>query len=88
MLFYLLSSDSIFTSIRKYFQIWDGLIQHVVPSLSLHPLDVESLRCYLVLPLYHQFENPKNCDKVQSVFGKKVLGLKSDYSKIIGNSKP
>lgn len=66
------------------FQIWDGIVEHLIPSLSSNPLDVETLRCYLILPLYHQFENPRNYDKLQVAFGRKVLSLKMDALKIIG----
>ncbi|KAL0272513.1 UNVERIFIED_CONTAM: hypothetical protein PYX00_005450 [Menopon gallinae] len=63
--------------------IWDGIVEHLIPSLSSSPLDMETLRCYLILPLYHQFENPKNYNKLQAAFGRKVLSLKSDALRIV-----
>lgn len=56
----------------------------VIPSLTPSPPDVESLRVYLVLPLYHQFDNAKNSSRLQSPFGAALLNLKPEAARIIG----
>ncbi|XP_039277120.1 probable E3 ubiquitin-protein ligase HERC4 isoform X2 [Nilaparvata lugens] len=53
---------------------------------SLHPstTDVETLRIYLILPLFHQFVNAKNSGRLQGPFGTALLNLKPEATKIVG----
>ena len=74
----------IFANKTLNFQLWDGIVEYLIPSLVSSPPDVETLRIYLTLPLYHQFENPKHCDKLQAPFAKKAMSLKAEASKIVG----
>jgi E3 ubiquitin-protein ligase HERC4 len=63
--------------------IWDSITADLLPSLSASPADVETLRVYLSLPLYHEFMNAKNYTKLQSPFGEKLLVLGKIPLKII-----
>lgn len=53
-----------------------------VPS----PPDVETLRVYITLPLYHEFHNARNCDKLQTPFASAVLGLRPEAARIVGTT--
>ncbi|XP_046391938.1 probable E3 ubiquitin-protein ligase HERC4 isoform X1 [Ischnura elegans] len=55
----------------------------LLQSLTRNPPDVETLRVYLVLPLYHGFENAKNFETLQCSFGQSVLGLSTEASKVV-----
>lgn len=57
----------------------------MIPSLLPSPPDVETLRVYLVLPLYHEFLNAKHFKALHVPFGKAVLGLTKNPSKIVMN---
>ncbi|XP_043466153.1 probable E3 ubiquitin-protein ligase HERC4 isoform X1 [Leptopilina heterotoma] len=56
------------------------LLKCLVPS----PPDVETLRIYVVLPLYHGFADSTNCDTLHKPFTKAVLDLKHEAKKIVG----
>lgn len=56
------------------------LLKCLVPS----PPDVETLRIYVVLPLYHGFADSTNCDILHKPFTKAVLDLKHEAKKIVG----
>lgn len=47
------------------------------------PADVETLRLYLILPLYHEFVNSKNYEHLHTTFSNAVLRLKDIPKKII-----
>jgi E3 ubiquitin-protein ligase HERC4 len=53
-------------------------------SLPPSPPDVETLRLYVTLPLYHEFENAKHCTKLQGPFANALLQLKTEAAKIVG----
>ncbi|XP_071455632.1 probable E3 ubiquitin-protein ligase HERC4 [Hetaerina americana] len=55
----------------------------LLQSLTSNPPDIETLRVYLVLPLYHGFENAKNYETLQCPFGQSVLMLSTEASKIV-----
>lgn len=57
-------------------QIWDGITNDLINSLSPSPADVETLRIYLILPLYHEFRNSKNYLKLHSPFSLALLRLR------------
>lgn len=53
----------------------------MIPS----PADVEVLRIYLTLPIYHEFVNSKNFEKLHSPFINAVMGLRDVPLRIISN---
>lgn len=55
-----------------------------MPSFVDSPPDVESLRVYLTLPLYHRFANLSNFNFLQMPFCKAVLKLKAEAYKVVG----
>ncbi|XP_031633255.1 probable E3 ubiquitin-protein ligase HERC4 isoform X3 [Contarinia nasturtii] len=55
--------------------IWDGITTQIIRSLKPSPADVEVLRVYLLLPLYHEFINSKNYEKLHTPFSRAVLNL-------------
>ncbi|XP_066590462.1 probable E3 ubiquitin-protein ligase HERC4 [Prorops nasuta] len=59
------------------------IVENLIPSLVQSPPDVESLRVYLTLPLYHGFANPLNYNSIHKPFCKAVLGLKPEALKVI-----
>lgn len=63
--------------------IWDSITNDLIHSLSSSPPDVETLRIYLVLPLYHEFFNSKNYQKLHTPFCKVMLHLDKFPLKII-----
>ncbi|PNF22147.1 putative E3 ubiquitin-protein ligase HERC4 [Cryptotermes secundus] len=60
------------------------VVENLLPSLVTSPPDVETLRLYLILPLYHEFDNPKNYTVLHNPFGRTFLTLKTEASKIVG----
>lgn len=56
-------------------QIWEGITTSIIPTLSSSPPDIEVLRVYLLLPLYHEFNNPINYPKLHVPFIRAVLSL-------------
>lgn len=65
------------------FQIFTSIIESLIPSFIDSPPDVESLRVYLTLPLYHRFANLSNYSSLQIPFCKAVLKLKAEAYKIV-----
>lgn len=63
--------------------IWDSITNDLLSSLTNTPPDVEVLRIYLVLPLYHEFHNSKNYQKLHTPFCKTLLNLVLIPRKII-----
>lgn len=47
----------------------------MLQALSSSPADVEVLRIYLILPIYHEFINSKNYQKLHSPFSQAMLSL-------------
>lgn len=43
--------------------------------MTVSPADVEVLRVYLLLPIYHEFINSKNYEKLHTPFSRAVLGM-------------
>lgn len=52
-------------------------------SLVPSPADVETLRIYLLLPLYHEFINSKNYEKLHTPFSNAVIRLNEIPRKIV-----
>ncbi|XP_070528774.1 probable E3 ubiquitin-protein ligase HERC4 isoform X3 [Cardiocondyla obscurior] len=64
--------------------IFTCITDSLIPSFADSPPDVESLRVYLTLPLYHRFANLSNYDSLQTPFCKAVLKLKAEACKVVG----
>ncbi|KAH1021754.1 hypothetical protein HUJ04_011239 [Dendroctonus ponderosae] len=65
-------------------QIFTGITDYILNELTPNPPDVESLRVYLILPLYHEFNNTKQYAKLQKPFATQVLRLKQPANKVVG----
>lgn len=59
-------------------------MENLLPSLVASPPDVETLRLYLTLPFYHEFDNPKNYSVLHNPFGRTFLNLKTEAGTIVG----
>lgn len=55
-----------------------------VDSLSLSIPDIESLRLYLTLPMYHEFKNSTNATILQVPYGEALLNLKNSDLDTLG----
>lgn len=60
------------------FQIFTSIIENLLLSFSSSPPDVEVLRVYVTLPLYHEFANLANCKYLQAPFSRAFMSLKDD----------
>lgn len=65
------------------FQIFTCITENLIPSFENSPLDVETLRVYLTLPLYHGFTNPLNFSTLQNPFSKAMFGLKIEARNVV-----
>ncbi|BES87517.1 e3 ubiquitin-protein ligase [Nesidiocoris tenuis] len=63
--------------------IRDSICQ-LLSNLPESPPDVETLRLYISLPLYHEFENARHTTKLQGPFANAYLKLNAQASKIVG----
>ncbi|XP_059615438.1 probable E3 ubiquitin-protein ligase HERC4 isoform X2 [Phlebotomus argentipes] len=63
--------------------IWESITTDLIQSLKAKPPDVETLRIYLILPLYHEFINSKNYSKLHTPFSQAVLRLSECPSRIV-----
>nr|XP_014095758.1 probable E3 ubiquitin-protein ligase HERC4 [Bactrocera oleae] len=63
--------------------IWDKICNEIIASLMPSPADVETLRLYLILPIYHEFVNSKNYETLHTPFSNAVLRLKEIPRKIV-----
>lgn len=64
-------------------QIWDGVTTDLLHSLKSSPADIETLRIYLILPLYHEFVNSKHYKTLHSPFCKAILQLTKNPQTIV-----
>ncbi|XP_076666112.1 HECT and RLD domain containing E3 ubiquitin ligase 4 isoform X2 [Andrena cerasifolii] len=62
--------------------IVDSLIPAVVSSAPMLYC-AECLRVYLILPLYHGFANPLNCNSLHKPFCKAVIALKPEVLEVV-----
>ncbi|KAL9905493.1 probable E3 ubiquitin-protein ligase HERC4 isoform X2 [Glossina fuscipes] len=63
--------------------IWEKITNELLPSLNSSPADVETLRIYLVLPLYHEFVNSKNYERLHTPFSTAITRLTEIPRKIV-----
>lgn len=69
--------------IQHPLQIWDGVTTDLINSLKSSPADIETLRIYLILPLYHEFVNSKHYRTLHAPFCRAVLQLTQNPRTII-----
>uniref|UniRef100_A0A182SW13 HECT-type E3 ubiquitin transferase n=1 Tax=Anopheles maculatus TaxID=74869 RepID=A0A182SW13_9DIPT len=85
------AAEATFDQIRKVEResirqlIRDSIESELLGALTVSPADVETLRIYLLLPLYHEFSNPKHYQKLHSPFGQSVLKLAKNAYEIVVN---
>lgn len=63
--------------------IWESITTDLITSLIPSPPDVETIRIFLTLPLYHEFINCKNYAKLHCPFSSAVLRLHTIPKKIV-----
>ncbi|EDX08786.1 probable E3 ubiquitin-protein ligase HERC4 isoform X2 [Drosophila simulans] len=68
-------------SIRQV--IWDNISKELIGSLVCSPADVESMRLYLLLPLYHEFVNSKHYKSLQVPFANAIFKLAENPRKVL-----
>lgn len=64
-------------------QIYDGITKGLIPSLQQNPPDVEALRLYMLLPLYHEFVNTKNYKTLHTPFAFAVATMNEIPQRIL-----
>jgi E3 ubiquitin-protein ligase HERC4 len=85
----LLEAETAFESVRKIENeslkslIWESITCDLIVSLSKNPPDIETLRIYLILPLYHEFVNSKNYSKIHTPFCTILMSLEEIPRRII-----
>ncbi|XP_065086376.1 probable E3 ubiquitin-protein ligase HERC4 isoform X2 [Ochlerotatus camptorhynchus] len=63
--------------------IWESISTDLISSLVASPADVETLRVYLMLPMYHEFINSKNYQKLHTPFSQAVQNLQKNPFTIV-----
>lgn len=63
--------------------IWDCITTTLLESLKPSPADVETLRIYLILPLYHEFFNGKNYLKLHSPYSHSIQSLNQNAMRVL-----
>ncbi|XP_075163815.1 HECT and RLD domain containing E3 ubiquitin ligase 4 isoform X2 [Haematobia irritans] len=63
--------------------IWDTITNDLLKTLVVSPADVETLRIFLILPLYHEFVNSKNYERLHTPFSNAVIKLNEIPRKIV-----
>ncbi|XP_063703150.1 probable E3 ubiquitin-protein ligase HERC4 isoform X2 [Culicoides brevitarsis] len=63
--------------------IWESITTDLIGSLVASPPDVETIRIFLLLPLYHEFINCKNYQKLHVPFSTAVHRLNAIPKKIV-----
>ena len=56
-------------------------------SLPVQPLDFEVLRFYLIMPFYHEFDNPKHQNQLQVPFAEAILNLRDTQAEVLGECR-
>lgn len=64
--------------------IWACITDELLKKLSSSPPDVETLRIYLTLPFYHEFNNPKQHINLHKPFSQAVLTLQPAAHRVLG----
>ncbi|CAD7081549.1 unnamed protein product [Hermetia illucens] len=83
------AAEEIFKNIRRIENeslkqiIWDGVTNDLMKTLVPSPADVETLRIYVILPLYHEFVNAKNYLRLHTPFCQAVFKLSAIPGKIV-----
>lgn len=61
-------------------------IQSVVSQLPANPVSTDSLRCFVLLPLYKDFMDPKHMTTLQMPYAEAVLKLTKDMLEVFSKS--
>ncbi|XP_044727132.1 probable E3 ubiquitin-protein ligase HERC4 isoform X2 [Chrysoperla carnea] len=64
--------------------IWNCISGDLLDTLVPSPPDVEALRVYLILPLYHEFINPKHHNVLHRRFAQSLLSLTPQAKRVVG----
>uniref|UniRef100_A0A1B6KH92 HECT domain-containing protein n=2 Tax=Graphocephala atropunctata TaxID=36148 RepID=A0A1B6KH92_9HEMI len=65
--------------------IRDSILVNIIPQLAvISPPDVETLRAFITIPMYHEFNNARNSDKLQTPFASAVLALRPEAARVVG----
>ncbi|KAG8311112.1 putative E3 ubiquitin-protein ligase herc4 [Homalodisca vitripennis] len=65
--------------------IRDSILGNIIPQLAVtSPPDVETLRAFITIPMYHEFNNARNSDKLQTPFASAVLALRPEAARVVG----
>ncbi|XP_022919461.1 probable E3 ubiquitin-protein ligase HERC4 isoform X2 [Onthophagus taurus] len=84
-------AEEIFNSIARFENesiknlIWTCITEDLLFKLTPSPPDVEALRIYLTLPLYHEFYNPKQYLKLHKPFAGAVLNLQTQAARVVNS---
>lgn len=65
--------------------IFNSIVDSLIPSFSSSPPDIESLRVYLTVPLYHGFANPVHWNALHQPFCKAISNLKLEALKVVSS---
>ncbi|XP_034107035.1 probable E3 ubiquitin-protein ligase HERC4 isoform X1 [Drosophila albomicans] len=63
--------------------IWENLTKELIGSLVASPPDAESLRIYILLPLYHEFGNSKHYKTLHVPFAHAFINLTENPYKVL-----
>ncbi|XP_014250141.1 probable E3 ubiquitin-protein ligase HERC4 isoform X2 [Cimex lectularius] len=58
-------------------------VSQMLSSLPESPPDAETLRVYLALPYYHEFDNARHSSKLQGPYARAYLRLRSEAARIV-----
>lgn len=61
-------------------------IQSVVSQLPTNPVSSDSLRCFVLLPLYKDFMDPKHITNLQMPYAEAVLKLNKEMAEVFSKS--
>lgn len=63
--------------------IWTCISETLLPQLTVSPPDVEALRIYLTLCLYHEFSNAKQYRQLHAPFANHLLALRPQARRVV-----
>lgn len=66
-------------------QIWEGITTFIIPNLLSASDKFESLRAYLILPIYHEFMDANNYEKLHSPFAWALISLNKMHKDTLKN---
>lgn len=69
------------TSIKEL--IFNHLTENIIKKMKVSPPDAETLRMFLILPLYHEMRNPRRHPELQGPFAEAFNSLSTYAQKIV-----